>query len=127
VIVNKFIYLAAREAIKSTYPHRLGALVLTKTGKIVSRGHNNRKTNPRLHRLGYFCTHAECDAILHSHGQGNVLLVVRVTNGGELSCAKPCDRCLDFAFSNGIRKVYFTDWNGRIACVDKRGRELLGE
>lgn len=58
-------------------------------------------------------THAECDALMKSE-RGDVLVVIRINRAGELSCAKPCDRCQTVAKEFGIKKILFTDWSGII-------------
>jgi deoxycytidylate deaminase len=79
----------------------------------VSKGFNRLKTHPQLHKLGYYSVHAECDAIMRAN-HGDTLIVVRVLKNGKLACAKPCEKCLTFAKSYGIKKVYYSNWDGNI-------------
>lgn len=58
-------------------------------------------------------THAECSAIMRA-AKGDALLVVRIKKDGELSCSKPCSKCLKVAKDFGIKKIYFTDWDKSI-------------
>ena len=88
---------------------RLGAIVLHR-GKIVSRGHNKLKSHPTLSKLGYYGIHAECDALMRSHC-GDTLIVVRILKNGRLACSKPCEKCLKFISSYGIKRVLYIDWN----------------
>jgi len=48
---------------------------------------------------------------------GSEILVVRVLSNGNLSCAKPCNACIRYATIKRIKKIYFSDWDGKIKCI----------
>lgn len=116
--LNTYISLAKAEAEKSTYKYKLGALVLD-GNRIVAKGYNKLGVHPHLSRkYGYWSKHAECDSILKAAGRGDVLIVVRIRKGdGQISCSKPCSRCLMFAKDYGIKKIYYVDWAGEIRYI----------
>ncbi len=110
--MDRLIQIATNEAAKSVYMYKLGALVMDGS-RIVGKGYNKLKTNPMLRvKYGYHSIHAEIDAIMKSNGKGDTLLVVRLRRLGDLSCSKPCDKCMKFAKDNGIKKIVYLDWNG---------------
>jgi len=116
--IETYISIAKAEAWKSDYKYKLGALVLD-GNRIVGKGYNKTNVHPYLsRRYGYFSRHSECEAILKAAGRGDVLIVVRVRKGdGEISCSKPCARCLTFAKDYGIKKIYYVDWEGNIQYI----------
>lgn len=106
-------YLAKQEAAKSDYhPYKIGSVALYK-GRVVSYGRNTNKSHARLIRdFGYHSgTHAEALALMKAH-KCDTLFVIRITKNGNISCSKPCVRCLAFAKQAGIEKIIYSDWSG---------------
>lgn len=99
-------YQAKKEAEKSTFRFRLGAIVLHKN-KVVAKGYNKIKTHPKL---DHYTIHAECDALLKA-AKGDTLVVVRILRNGEFACSKPCEKCLKYIKKFGIKKIYYLDWD----------------
>lgn len=95
--------------------NRLGAVVFK--GKDFTGGWNSYKTHPKLKMYNYPCLHAEAHAMIN-HGllncHGCTLVVTRVLRNGKMTMAKPCNCCEEFMKEYGIKKVYYTDWNGRL-------------
>jgi deoxycytidylate deaminase len=90
-----------------------GAVVLNKN-RIISKGFNSLKTNPQLKKkYNYWSIHAESQAIMRAN-KGDTILVVRILKDGSLTCSKPCDKCIEHARDNGIKKIYYSNWNGEI-------------
>ena len=84
-------------------------------GKIVGKGFNSTKTHSGLAKqYGYYSNHAETMAMRASDGCGDTLVVARIRNDGEVSCAKPCPLCMSQMRDKGIKKVYYTMWDGSI-------------
>ena len=79
-------------------------------------GHNKTKQHPiLLKKYKLYSTHAECDVILKSKNEGNILIVVRVRRqDGKFTMAKPCKKCMSFIKDSGIKKIWFTNWNGEL-------------
>jgi len=109
------IRLAKREASKSSFYFRLGAIIV-KGNRVLSSGHN---------RIGYCelndfrnSKHAEMDAILKlirrqdglSSLAGSTLYVSRITKTGT-GMAKPCIKCTNLARSVGVKEVVYTTDN----------------
>lgn len=70
------------------------------------------KSHPKLFRdYNYFSIHAESDAVMKATA-GDTLIVVRVIKNGSLTCAKPCDNCVRYLKDHGIRKVFYSCWDG---------------
>lgn len=114
------IHHAAKEASKSTFKYRLGA-VITKGGRVLGQGHNEvgryTKSNPHPYKDSI---HAEVHAILDAlrRGKGSIptgasLWVTRIGNSG-LRSSSPCSYCRLFALANGIKKVIYTTNDGEI-------------
>ena len=55
--------------------------------------------------------HAEMSALRFSK-PGDVLFVLRWTKDGQLTMSKPCERCQQMINSAGLKKVFYTNWNG---------------
>ena len=108
--------IARREAEKSNYIYRVGA-VLLKKGRVVSRGFNCLAYRSDLKRVGYYSIHAEVSCLLRAKCDGDTIVVVRVLRNGNLTCAKPCDKCLLYAEHAGVRKIYYSDWDGTVGFV----------
>ena len=90
---------------------RLGAVVVSKK-RVAGKGFNKAKTHPLLHnKYAYRSIHAECDAALKA-AQGDTIVVVRVMKNGKLTCSRPCEKCMRFIKDYGIKKVYYSDWDG---------------
>lgn len=111
--MDRFIKYATKQAELSSYGYRLGAVVLS--GKrIVSKGYNKLKTNPKLFKeYGYYSTHAECSALMRAAG-GDTLVVVRIKKNGDLACSKPCEKCQRFIKDYGIKRVFYIDWDSEV-------------
>lgn len=88
-----------------------GALLI-KNKSVVSRGFNK----PGFNKVpaGYKNIHAECMAIISAQEAGDIIFVIRVGRNGELTCSRPCEKCMAFMKEHKIRKVYYSDWDGTI-------------
>ncbi len=106
-----FIEMARAEASASTFKRaRLGAVVLDR-GMVAGRGRNSTDVHPAIVRYGHYAVHAECAAMLDA-ARGDTIVVVRVSAAGNLTCAKPCHKCLAFAADYGIKRIIYTTWDG---------------
>jgi len=100
---------------KSDCPNfRVGA-VLMKGRRCVASGRNWFKKSHPKSKTKWNGIHAEFNC-LHgldpSKAKGCVIFVVRVTKGGMLSMARPCDDCMDLLRFYEIRAFYYTDFDG---------------
>lgn len=111
-----YITRAVKAAQKSKDRFRLGAVVLNGR-KVISTGHNKRKTHAFFHsRYGHHHLHAECDALLKAH-KGDTLVVVRLHKNGKLACSRPCDSCMDYIRDFGIKKVFFVNHKSEVVSI----------
>ena len=92
-----------------------------KRGKTLIASSNRQKSSPRFVRrfktgksnIAY-CGHAEM-ILLDRIGEirsGEVINVVRFTNRGHLTMARPCRWCQDYMRKHGVRRVRYTNWEG---------------
>jgi len=107
------VKLAVKEANKSEYYQKVGAVIVKK--KIVlSKGHNcphksRRKLHPRFQQWPD-SIHAEVDAILKARTnlKNASIYVIRVGSNNKLLLAKPCKYCMAYLKYVGIRKVFYS-------------------
>jgi deoxycytidylate deaminase len=91
---NKLLKAAIQEAEKSTYSHRVGAIIYYRD-RVISRGHNYSQKSVRSITKRYIkwpnSIHAEVDAIINAKTdiKGMNLIVVRLNKKGELRLSKP--------------------------------------
>ena len=113
------IRLANKQAVRSTYIYRLGA-VITKGQRVLSTGYNRLAYCP-LNKFK-ISKHAEMDAILKLMRQhnglnslaGSTIYVSRINKNGATLLARPCQRCMDLIQSVGIKDVIYTTANGTV-------------
>ena len=81
-------------------------------------GVNSRRCSAqfeREHENGYKCyyLHAEMD-LIKKIGSGNTstIYVARFGKDGSTTMAMPCKWCQKALLKNGIRKAYYTNWDG---------------
>ena len=86
-----------RLALKSDHRTFMHAALVKKGGAIVSSGYNRG------------VVHAEAMALRLAFGNGNTLVSIRVTRGGQISNAKPCAACMKLAAESGIKKIIYSD------------------
>ena len=107
------IKLAIREATKSHYKQRVGAVIIKKK-RILSKGHNYaqraaRKLHPKFKQWPN-SIHAEADAILKAKTDlfGATIYVIRINRAGQLRYALPCSYCMAYLKHVGIRKIFYS-------------------
>ena len=109
-----YFRIARNAAEKSKNPeHRIGAVICNK--KPLSIGFNQwDKTNPRVKAYGTGRgkrLHAEmhaCQGLTKAELEGSHIYVIRLTPAGSIGLAHPCEECLQFLASNGVRKVIYS-------------------
>lgn len=110
--------IATKQAAKSNYYYRLGA-VITKGKRVIATGYNKLSYCP----VNNFnnSRHAEMDVILKVLKRGkeglssllnSTLHVTRITTTGRPAMAKPCPKCMNLIYSVGIKKIIYTTDNG---------------
>lgn len=115
----KFLNLAIKEAQKSTYKQRMGAIIF-KGNSIISKGYNDpfrsvRSVSKRFLRWEN-TIHAEVMALLNARCplKGTSIIVVRINNFNELRLAKPCSYCQNYLSFVGIKNCYYSTNSGLI-------------
>jgi len=111
----KRLKLAAKQAKKSSFKYRLGA-VIVKGGRILSTGYNVVGKSTALFKHRWNSIHAEQSAILRllkqprglEHLRGATLYVTRILSNGCFSLAKPCPVCMGTIRAVGISKVVYS-------------------
>ena len=114
-----FIFEALEESKKSTHRVRIGAVIYNK-GSLISRGYNQpfrsvKSVHPFARRWKT-SLHAEVSAILNAKRdlKGCSITVVRLNRASEIKIGKPCSHCLDYIDYVGIKRVFFSDNDGKI-------------
>lgn len=110
---------AKRQANKSTYRYRMGAVVFRKK-KVISEGYNIPYTHihpaelPMKYRKFPTSLHAEVAALLAANEdvKGASLIVVRINWHNQFLDSFPCPYCLMYLKHVGIRKIYYSTPDG---------------
>lgn len=113
---KKFLKMASEEAAKSDMDTKVGAVLVV--GKEIVRGHNRNKTHPEFANPEKHIRkslHAELDCLIKARNRkfpsivasGGTMYVMREVKGMP-AMAKPCEHCLSFLKSRGIKKVIYS-------------------
>lgn len=89
---------------------------ILKGKKIISTGFSHQRGCIN----GKSCSsmHAEYHAIHNRKSyKGYSIIIIRSDNNGNLLNSYPCNECLYYIRRSGIKKVYFSDDNGKIYCM----------
>lgn len=120
-VIAKSIEIA-RALSPTNLEHRCSHVAfLVKKNRILHIGQNKIKTTPITTRhpyVGLVGRHAEVDAIFKSQRENLEdfeLLVLRIArNTGKLTMSKPCVGCRSIIKQFGIKKKYYSDYEGNI-------------
>lgn len=89
-----------------------------KGSRVLSTGFNRIRYNRFSKRP---TAHAEASAITNLLRQSRLddlcnsdIYVTRFTKSGTVSCAKPCVHCFNLIQAVGIRKIFYTDFDGKV-------------
>jgi len=119
------INLARHMALKSVSKFRLGA-VLVKRGRVISTGFNMmNKSHPIMQKysenidftLGLHAEVHSCIGVSAKDLHAAELWVCRLHKNGKFAMARPCLVCRKFLIDVGVKKVYFTNLEGKIECL----------
>lgn len=112
------MYYRARDlALQNNHDYHLAAYA--KIGSSYRLGTNSNKNSTKFKRryrdgtYGYHL-HAEMD-LIRQFPKDSVkeITVVRFRKNGAMTMAMPCIHCQKFLKMHGVKKVYYTNWNGR--------------
>lgn len=121
---NRIIERAKDSASRSTYTHRMGAVIFDKRGTIISCGCNfAQRSAKHLHPKFYRwpgSIHAEMDAVIKARTdlKGMNILVVRINKAGNMRLAKPCQHCQMYLRFVKIKNCYFSNRWGEIVQME---------
>lgn len=116
----KVIELAVKEAIKSKYRIRVGAVIFNRK-TVISTGHNYALKSVRSITKKFvkyrYSVHAEVDALLRARTDlnGASILVVRINNKGELRYSRPCKECNGYLNHVKIKNIFYSTNEGIVA------------
>lgn len=115
--VKRGIRLAHEAAMESDCPDfRVGAALL-KSNRIVSIGRNWFKRSHTQSQTRWNGIHAEFDCLNKiglEKAKNCTIFVVRITKGGNLAMARPCEHCLNLINKYKIKVVYYTGVQGQV-------------
>ena len=90
-----------------------------KSGGELTFGTNSDKCSARFRRqykdgsIGYHL-HAEMDLLLKmGHNIADEICVIRFKKNGDITMAKPCRYCQKFLKTYGVKRVRYTNWDGK--------------
>ena len=118
---QRMINLAKKEALKSKFRLRLGA-ILHNGSRVIASGFNKvNKTHP-LGQVGEFNVkrHAEMDVLIraqHHDLHGCDITIARVKKDGALGMARPCRICSAELKRRGVRKIHYSNEHGNFTTV----------
>lgn len=105
---------AISAALLSNERYRVGAAIFL-GNRLLQIGWNSKKTSPRVDSV-FNWHHAETAALIGSTKSDltrATIYVVRVRKSGTLAMARPCKVCRGLLRSSGIKKVVYSDRNGK--------------
>lgn len=126
---KRFFNIAREVSLLSDFKKaRIGAVVVD-GNRIISTGCNSTKTSPVQDKYnkyrhfddGAYCipkVHAEIAALSPLLNNNSInwskteLYIYREHKDGGISCAKPCEACSALIRDLGIKRIYYTDWDG---------------
>lgn len=86
----------------------LGAVV-KRSGAVLSFGINKPKNDPSYIDYEHCSVHAEMDALRQiEDAKGCVIYVARITRGGAIALARPCELCWTEIVNCGIKRILWT-------------------
>jgi len=107
-MIDSILRLAKRECPKSGHKIFRHFAAVVKGGAIIAVAVNRNERHAEVNALNQLWPNKRKNSIVWS---------IRMTKTGKISNAKPCDECLPYLISNGVKKVYFSTTDGNIECM----------
>jgi len=106
----------------------IGAVVVDRQGCILSYGFNSyHKTHPSMIKNVYYndhqiFVHAECDALysVDPKTQPFAIIICRLNKKNEFMNAKPCTGCYLEILKSGIKRIYYTNFEGELTLINAK-------
>jgi deoxycytidylate deaminase len=110
-------YKAQQLALNNGREYHLAA-ILRRNGCVVKIGENTSKTHPRFKRQypdGSWASHMHAEMnVLRFAQPGDEVEVIRFKKRDHVwTMAKPCSLCVDHLIACGIKKIRYTNWDGK--------------
>ena len=112
-------YLNKARDIALNNRHTYHLVAWTKVGSSTVFGTNSERCSTKFERTHPdgtkgFHLHAEMDLIRKfKPGTVKEITVTRFSKRGRLTMSKPCEYCQRFLREHGVKKVNYTDWDGK--------------
>jgi deoxycytidylate deaminase len=81
------------------------AVHVKRGGAVVSSGYNLETRHAEV---------AALEKLWPSERVGTTVVSIRVTKSGLLSSAKPCKNCMKYLLENGVKKLIYSDFDGKL-------------
>lgn len=91
--------MARKLAAKSLHPVAFHAAIVKRGGAIVAAGYNGGIIHAEMHAL---------KKIWPSERVGTTIWSIRITRGGRLAMARPCDKCMEFIKESGVKAIVYS-------------------
>lgn len=115
---RRFLELAEKVSRLSNYRVKVGA-VIVKNGNVVSVGFNRTFGGDKIiiyNGRKVRSIHAELMAIVHAETSldGAEIFVFSKMKNGKWRLSRPCESCMSAIAEAGIKRVYYTTYEGKI-------------
>ena len=109
-----FFRLARRSSLESDYRFRVGAVLVSRSGRPISFGWNKLKTHPIFanpFKTVRTTIHAEMDCVKNISKDdlvGSTMYVYRESLVGDVAMARPCSDCMGYLISHGVGTIFYS-------------------
>lgn len=90
---------------KSKHRWAFHGVIVIKGGAIIAKGSNHDEIHAEVNAL---------NKLWPSKRKHTTVWSIRITPGGKLRSAKPCEECEDYLRDNKVKTVYYSDVDGEI-------------
>jgi deoxycytidylate deaminase len=111
--IHPWMMLAKKESRKSSYKHKIGAVVVS-GGSLLSKGYNQIRHAKEFKEYVVWeeSLHAERDALRKVKSKdslvGSTVFIYREHRNGNPATATPCNACFNMIKQAGIKKIFFS-------------------
>jgi len=126
---KRFFKIAREVSLMSDFKRTKIGTVVVEKNRIISTGFNSNKTSRVQKEYDRFRdiddltkyqpkVHAEVAALAPLINHPNInwkhvsIYIYRELKDGTVSCSKPCPACMKLIRELGIKKIYYTEWDG---------------
>ena len=114
----RFLELARRTALHSTFLRKQVGCLLVKGNKIIARGWNKIshpavKEFPGISNLLYWSLHSECAALLKAGDVVGATIYLYGIKRGRPGLSRPCPLCYKYLKLRGVSRIVYTGIKGK--------------